>query len=59
MIRSADEMSGRSVAIVGGGPIGIEAALEAKRRGFDVTVYDGEMYAQCSTCRVVYSVEPL
>jgi len=35
-------MSGRSVAIVGGGPIGIEAALEARRRGFDVTVYEAD-----------------
>ena len=31
----------------------------ACRCGFDVIVYDGEMYAQCVTCRVVYSVEPL
>ena len=31
----------------------------ACRCGFDVIVYDGEMYAQCSTCSVVYSVEPL
>lgn len=28
------------VAVIGAGPIGIEAALEAKRRGFDVTVYE-------------------
>ncbi len=33
-------MNGRSVAIIGAGPIGIEAALEARRRGFDVTVYE-------------------
>ena len=36
------EMKGRSIAILGGGPIGIEAALEAKRRGFDVTVYEAD-----------------
>src|SRR6266853_1852444 len=42
MMRSADEMSERSIAIIGGGPIGIEAALEAKRRGFDVTVYEAD-----------------
>ncbi|HYR68512.1 MAG TPA: NAD-binding protein [Candidatus Dormibacteraeota bacterium] len=35
-------MSERSIAIIGGGPIGIEAALEAKRRGFDVTVYEAD-----------------
>jgi putative NAD(P)-binding protein len=32
----------KSIAIVGGGPIGIEAALEAKRRGFDVAVYEAD-----------------
>ncbi len=30
----------RKVAIIGGGPIGLEAALEAKGRGFDVAVYE-------------------
>ncbi|HEY6221826.1 MAG TPA: NAD(P)-binding protein, partial [Candidatus Eisenbacteria bacterium] len=42
MIKGVDEMSGRSIAIIGGGPIGIEAALEAKRRGFQVTVYEAD-----------------
>src|SRR5206468_6701176 len=37
-----EKSSGRSIAIVGGGPIGIEAALEARRRGFDVTVYEAD-----------------
>ena len=35
-------MKGCSIAIIGGGPIGIEAALEAKRRGFEVTVYEAD-----------------
>jgi len=35
-------MNGRSIAIIGGGPIGIEAALEAKRRGFEATVYEAD-----------------
>ncbi len=30
----------KKIAVVGGGPIGIEAALEAKRRGFDVALYE-------------------
>jgi thioredoxin reductase len=33
-------MKAPSIAIIGAGPIGIEAALEAKRRGFDVAVYE-------------------
>lgn len=33
-------MSARSIAVIGAGPIGLEAALEAKCRGFDVTVYE-------------------
>ena len=33
-------MSTRSIAVIGAGPIGLEAALEAKSRGFDVTVYE-------------------
>lgn len=34
------------VAIVGAGPIGLEAALEGVRRGFDVTLYDAGRVAE-------------
>jgi hypothetical protein len=30
------------IAVIGGGPIGLEAGLEAKRRGFDVTIYESD-----------------
>ncbi|HET9939973.1 MAG TPA: hypothetical protein VFR25_02625 [Candidatus Eisenbacteria bacterium] len=33
-------MPARRVAIIGAGPIGLEAALEAARRGFEVRVYE-------------------
>jgi len=33
-------MSKRRIAIIGAGPIGLEAALEGARRGFDVVVYE-------------------
>lgn len=33
-------MSKRRVAIIGAGPIGLEAALEGARRGFEVVVYE-------------------
>jgi len=41
-MQTETKSGGRSIAIVGGGPIGIEAALEGKRRGFDVTVYEAD-----------------
>ena len=33
-------MSKRRIAVIGGGPIGLEAALEGARRGFEVVVYE-------------------
>lgn len=30
------------IAVIGGGPIGMEAALEAKRRGMDVALYEAD-----------------
>ncbi|HKO22107.1 MAG TPA: FAD-dependent oxidoreductase, partial [Candidatus Eisenbacteria bacterium] len=30
----------RRVAVIGAGPIGLEAALEAARRGFEVRLYE-------------------
>src|SRR5215467_8533105 len=33
-------MTKRRIAIIGGGPIGLEAALEGVQRGFEVSVYE-------------------
>ncbi|HKQ20219.1 MAG TPA: hypothetical protein VJW75_10790 [Candidatus Eisenbacteria bacterium] len=33
-------MSGRRIAVIGAGPLGLEAALEGTRRGYEVTVYE-------------------
>ena len=33
-------MSGKRIAIIGAGPIGLEAAMFARRRGFEVVVLE-------------------
>lgn len=33
-------MTGNSIAVIGAGPVGLEAAAEGVRRGYDVTVYE-------------------
>lgn len=43
-------MKASRVAIVGAGPIGIEAALEGVRRGFEVSVYDAGRVAAHWRC---------
>jgi len=43
---SAAEKSAPRIAVVGAGPIGIEVALEAAARGFDVVLYDAGRIAE-------------
>ena len=36
----------KKIAIIGAGPIGLEAALEAQRSGHDVTVYEAGLVGE-------------
>ena len=49
-------MSTRKIAIIGGGPIGLEAALRARREGYDVVLFEagrvGEHFARYGSVRL-------
>ncbi len=45
------------LAIVGGGPAGTAAALEARRRGLMVTIWDGEQFPREKVCGEFVSAE--
>src|SRR3989442_4096447 len=49
-------MKGRKVAIVGAGPIGLEAALRARQAGLEVTLFEsgsvGEHFARYGSVRL-------